>query len=164
MKGSFANRGMGLESLIEYANAQYASKGIANIQKISTPWQIVRQGKKIVNAFPTGPSTVDYMGEYKGAAICFEAKETGNKTSFPLSNFEQHQIEFIRRWQGISFAIVHFSFYNRTFFIYRLELLRAWDNQKTGRKSIPYTWITQYAKEVTQGNGIVLDYLRELSE
>jgi recombination protein U len=162
-KGNDANKGMGLEKLIEKACEQYEAQGIANIKKVSTPWTVIRKGPRIVNAFPTGQSTVDFMGDYEGRAICFEAKENMIKTSFPLSNFEEHQIEFIRKWKGIAFAIIHFKAHNRTFLINKSQLISAWDNARDGeRKSIPYQWFEEQAREVKQGNGIILDYLGEV--
>lgn len=163
---NYANRGMGLESLIEYANEQYSRKGIANIKKVSVPWKITRDHKgKINGAFPEGQSTVDYMGDYKGISVCFEAKETENKTSFPLSNFEPHQIEFIRKWQGIAFAIIHFKSHNKTFFLEKNQLINSWDQAQGGnRKSIPYKWFEDWTDEIDQNNGIVLDYLSHLTE
>lgn len=158
---SHANRGMGLQMLIDTANAQYNAKGIAHIERVATPWQVVRQGNRIVSAFPTGPSTVDYMGEIGDAAtsICFEAKQT-KETSFPLSNYEEHQIEFMRKWRGHKFTIIEWLKYRE---IYRVPLdltLFYWDGTKTGgRKSIPYADMKDRAHLVTSGRGIVLDYL-----
>ena len=42
------------------------------------------------------PSTLDFNGIYQGKYIEFDAKETNNKTSFPLSNVHPHQIKHIR--------------------------------------------------------------------
>lgn len=156
---TYANRGMAFEEAITYTNEQYERKRIANIKKVSTPWKVIRKGKKIVNAFPEGPSTVDYMGEWAGRAICFEAKSTKNPTSFPFSNFEEHQIEFLRRWEGICFALIHFETYGKTFLIKKNDLIQKWDQQSTGgRKSIPYDWFVENAKQVEQGKHMV-DYL-----
>lgn len=154
-----ANRGMHFEEIINYTNAQYERKGIASIRKVSTPWKVIRDGKRIVKAFPEGPSTVDYMGDWKGKSICFEAKSTNSTSSIPFKNFEDHQIEFIRRWQGIGFALIHFEYYKETYLIDKKDLLEKWDLQyKGGRKSIPYEWFQQNAKPIKQGM-FLLDYL-----
>ncbi|OAB48489.1 Holliday junction resolvase RecU [Paenibacillus antarcticus] len=165
---TFANRGMKFEELINYANDQYTAKGIANIKKISTPWTVLRQGKRITSAFPSGPSTVDFMGDWQGKSICFEAKSTKNEKSFPFSNFEEHQIEFIRSWKGESFALIHFETHNETYLIDRINLLRMWDEQMLGgRKSIPYKWFQESGRLIEKGGyqnqGIVLDYLSAIS-
>jgi len=161
---TYANRGMKFEELIIYANDQYEAKDIANIKKVSTPWTVIRKGPKIVNAFPSGPSTVDYMGDWQGKSVCFEAKSTKNETSLPFSNFEEHQIEFIRSWKGESFALIHFESHNETYLIDRVSLLRMWDEQMLGgRKSIPYKWFQESGRLIEKGEyqnkGIVLDYL-----
>lgn len=157
---TYANRGMDFESRVTYASEQYEAKGIANIRKVSTPWKVIRNGTRIVNAFPDGKSTVDYMGDYQGNSICFEAKSTENKTSFPLSNFEKHQIEFIRAWQGLSFALINFDTHNETYLISKTHLLQWWDDQLTGgRKSIPISWVRENSKRVTTTD-IALDYLK----
>lgn len=159
---TYANRGMDFESLVTYASEQYEAKGIANIKKVSTPWVVIRKGPKIVNAFPKGKSTVDFMGDYNGQSICFEAKSTKNGTSFPLSNFEEHQIEFIRSWQGLSFALIHFETHNETYLIIKEHLLQWWDDQLTGgRKSIPISWIRESCKRVVTTD-IALDYLKAI--
>jgi recombination protein U len=163
MNRSHANRGMGLETLIEYANAQYASKGIALIQKVSTPWKVIRKGKQIVSAFPEKKSTVDFTGVYKGSAIAFDAKETDLKTRFPLANVEQHQIDFMRKWEangGTAFLIINFKAHNE---IYLLPFAYIDGLNATGAKgSIPYKDFKQMRNvhEITQHDGIVLDYLK----
>lgn len=159
---TFANRGMAFEAAITYTNEQYEMKGVANIKKVSTPWKVIRKGKKIVNAFPEGPSTVDYMGDWNGQSICFEAKSTKNPTSFPFSNFEEHQIEFIRHWKGIGFALIHFESWDKTYLLEKKDLLEKWDAQFTGgRKSIPYEWFANNARSIHQGI-FLLDYLETL--
>jgi recombination protein U len=158
-----ANKGMALEKLIEKACEQYEAKGVANIKKVSTPWTVIRKGPRIVNAFPSGQSTVDFMGEVNGRSICFESKKTDNKTSFPLSNFEEHQIEFMRNWKGIKFVIIEFQAHKKIFFVDFKPLINSWDNAKDGeRKSIPYQWFLDWADEIEQRDGIVLDYLAHI--
>lgn len=161
-KISHANRGMGLETLIIYANEQYEKKGIANIRKVSTPWNIIRSGKTIVGAFPEGPSTVDFMGDYQGRSICFEAKSTQNKTSFPLSNFEEHQIEFMRKWKGLAFALIEFSAHKEVYYLESARLLDAWDTHlASGKASIPYEFFKNRCRLV-QPSRTVLDYLKNV--
>ncbi|MDO7908453.1 Holliday junction resolvase RecU [Paenibacillus sp. JX-17] len=166
---TYANRGMGFEALINYANEQYLAREIANIQKVSTPWKVVRQGSRIVNAFPEGKSTVDYMGDYKGRSICFEAKSTEVETRFPLSNFERHQIDVIRSWRGIAFALLHFENLQETYLLTKEQLLHWWDGQfKDGRKSIPLAWIRENARRIggpgSSRSVIVLDYLQVVDQ
>lgn len=159
-----ANRGMGLESLIEYANAQYAAKGIAQIQKVSTPWKVIRKGKQIVSAFPEKKSTVDFIGIQKGNAIAFDAKSTENKTSFPLSNVEQHQIDFMNNWEeqgGTAFLLIEFKVHKEIYFLPMIHL-NLWFSSPD-RKSIPYTFFNKRWL-ISQGDGVVLDYLKQFRE
>ncbi len=94
---SMANKGRGFEQEVKIANKQYEVKGIALIQKISTPWQVVRKGKKIISAFPEGKSTLDFRGTVKPRIpISFDCKETTNKKGLPLANIPNHQIDYIR--------------------------------------------------------------------
>nr|WP_275667882.1 Holliday junction resolvase RecU [Paenibacillus oryzisoli] len=157
-----ANRGMGLETLIEYANQQYAAKGIAQIQKVATPWKVVRNGKRIVSAFPEKKSTVDFLGVYKGMAIAFDAKQTENKTRFPLANIEQHQIDFMIDWEkngGIAFVIIDFKSHGQIFLMNLQEFVIA---SSLYGSSIPYKHFTQCIREVHHENGIVFDYLKHV--
>ncbi|MEJ7548018.1 Holliday junction resolvase RecU, partial [Staphylococcus hominis] len=88
----YGGRGMSLEKDIEQSNTFYLKSGIAVIHKKPTPVQIVnvhypKRSKAVINeAYFRTPSTTDYNGVYNGYYIDFEAKETKNKTSFPLNN------------------------------------------------------------------------------
>lgn len=157
---NYANLGRSLESLINYASEQYRQKGIATIQKISTPWVVQRSGTRIVGAFPEGPSTVDYMGDYDGHSICFEAKQHKAATAFPLKNIEPHQIEFMRNWRGIKFFIIEWIHYKEVYRVSWDTIIRYWDVAENtgGRKSIPYSDM-QHEKLIKSGRGISLDYL-----
>ena len=98
---NYGNRGMGLEDDINVTNKYYVDKNIAFIYKKPTPIQVTKidysnKGMMIKEAFFKEPSTTDYNGLYKGMYIDFEAKETNNKTSFPLANIHPHQINHIR--------------------------------------------------------------------
>ena len=87
---SAANRGMDLENDINESNDYYSEHDIALITKRPTPINIVKvdysKGAKIVDAYFEKQSTTDYNGVYKGKYLDFEAKNTKNKTSFPLSD------------------------------------------------------------------------------
>ena len=138
------HRGMNLEEDLNLTNKYYLANGIANIHKKPTPIQIVRvdypkrSAAKIVEAYFKTPSTTDYNGIYKGKYLEFDAKETQNKTSFPIANIHKHQIEHIRRvlyFGGIPFIIVRFTLLNQTYILLGKDLLEFLDNNT--RKSIP---------------------------
>ena len=98
----YGGRGMTLEKDIEQSNTFYLKSGIAVIHKKPTPVQIVnvhypKRSKAVINeAYFRTPSTTDYNGVYNGYYIDFEAKETKNKTSFPLNNIHAHQVEHMK--------------------------------------------------------------------
>ncbi len=89
---------MTLEQQINESNQYYLDAGIAVVHKKPTPIQIVkvdypkRSRAVIREAYFRQASTTDYNGVYQGYYLDFEAKETRNKTSFPLKNFHEHQI------------------------------------------------------------------------
>ena len=111
---SYSNRGMDLEYLIEQANEYYIENDIAYIYKKPTPIGVVKvsysnKGKRIQDGFYKTPSTLDFNGIYKGYYVEFDAKETQNKTSFPISNVHEHQIKHIRnitKHGGLVFLII----------------------------------------------------------
>lgn len=147
-KQLFSNRGMTLENDINATNEFYREMNLAVIHKKPTPVQIVkvnypkRSAAVITEAYFKQPSTTDYNGVYKGRYIDFEAKETQNKTAFPLANIHPHQVEHIRTvvgQNGISFLLIRFALFEETFYFPGELLLEIWDDmQHGGRKSIPY--------------------------
>jgi recombination protein U len=148
---TFGNRGMSLEEDINTTNKFYLHTNKAVIHKKPTPVQIVnvhypkRSAAVITEAYFKQASTTDYNGLYRGKHIDFEAKETKNKTSFPLANIHDHQVEHmqsIRQHGGISFLIIRFSVYDETYFMDTGLLLDYWKNKNNGgKKSIPYKQI-----------------------
>ena len=130
---NYGNRGMSLEEDLNITNQYYLENDIAVIYKKPTPITINhvdypnRYDAVITNAKFKIPSTTDYNGIYKGKYIDFEAKETANKTSFPLANIHTHQIEHLRKivkHGGIGFIIVNFSSLNRIFLLDAKELFK----------------------------------------
>ncbi len=164
---SYKNRGMDLEYLIEQANIYYRDNDIAYIYKKPTPIKVVKTtfnkgGIKITDAFYETQSTLDFNGIYKGKYIEFDAKETNNKTSFPISNIHNHQLKHIRNIYnhgGIVFLII--SMNNKYFILKGNTLLDFIDSFQ--RKSIPYDYIEKEGIEIKltlRG----LDYLSKLGE
>jgi recombination protein U len=175
-EANYANLGMTLESDIEITNQYYLSHDIAVIHKKPTPIQVVnvsypaRNKAKITEAYYKTPSTTDFNGIYLGKYIDFDAKETNSKTSMPLANVHQHQIDHLRKvrhQQGIAFLIVHFKIYNEYFLLPADILFQYWDNQKdkeNGRKSIPYQTFKDQAYLIPFGFHPRLDYLKVVRE
>lgn len=126
-----ANKGMKFEKQIENINKEYEIKGKALIQKISTPWQVIRKGKQIVSAFPTGKSTLDFRGTVNnGISVSFDCKETKDVKGLPLSNITEHQIEYIRKALQVgerSFILCKMVETNNIYFIEGDTILKCWD-------------------------------------
>lgn len=164
---SYGNRGMDLEYLIEQANEYYIDNDIAYIYKKPTPIGVVKVsyskgGKRIQDGFYKTPSTLDFNGLYKGHYIEFDAKETKNKTAFPISNVHEHQIKHIRNINnhgGIVFLIIMMN--DKYFLLMGNTFLSFLDKEK--RKSIPYEYLINNAYEIKLSlKG--LDYLPILNQ
>lgn len=158
------NLGMGFEGLIEHANSQYLKKGLATIQKVHTPWVVVRKGKQIISAYPKGKSTVDFVGMSHGRGISFDCKSTRETKRFPLDNVHQHQMDFLKTWQdqgGISFFLVEWVKHNEIYYVPYNFVDQYWQEaQNGGRKSIPYEDMAFNLMPCNQDRGVILDYLK----
>jgi recombination protein U len=109
-----ANRGMGFEADINASNAYYLEHDLCLVTKRPTPINVVKvdytHGAKITQAYFETQSTTDYNGIYQGHYLDFEAKSTQSKTSFPLHNIPQQQIDHLKRvlrHGGIAFFIIN---------------------------------------------------------
>ena len=170
-KHNTAHRGMNLEEDINLTNEYYLSHDIAVIHKKPTPIQIVkvsypeRSSAKIVEAYFRTPSTTDYNGIYKGKYIDFEAKETKNKTSFPLFMIHPHQIKHLKKvvfHGGIGFFIIRFNYHNETYLIDSKLLIDKIEN--IDKSSIPYSWFQSHGILIQEGLYPRLAYLKVLDE
>jgi len=151
----FGRRGMSFESQIVKANEYYLASGTAVIHKKPTPVQIVkvdypdRSAAKITEAYFKTPSTTDFNGVYDGIYVDFEAKETTNKTSFPLVNIHPHQAKHIfavEKQGGFAFLLVKFSKLDEIYLLTADTLAQFWQEYEQGsRKSI------KHAEFVAQG-------------
>lgn len=166
----YSNRGMSLEEDIDDTNSFYVDTSKAIIHKKPTPVQIVRvhypkrSAAVITEGYFKQASTTDYNGIYKGRHIDFEAKETKNKTSFPLSNIHEHQVhhmQTILEHDGISFIIIRFSTLDETYLLSAEHLLTYWQKQLDGgRKSIRYKDINKHGWLIPFTYQARVNYLR----
>ena len=147
---TYKNRGMTLEEDINFTNQYYINNDIAYIYKKPTPIKVVKAsfneyGNRVIKeAYYSEPSTTDYNGIYKGYYIDFEAKETKNKTNFPLSNIHKHQIKHIRnieKEKGICFLIVRFTLIDETYLLFARDFIKYLDNNE--KSSIPYSYFKE---------------------
>lgn len=161
---SASNRGMNLEEDINLSNEYYRDKDIAIITKRPTPINVVKvdytKGARITDAYFEKQSTTDYNGVYKGKYIDFEAKNTKSKTSFPLNNIEQHQIDHLKRvinHGGIAFFIIQFQLLNEVYLLDAKYVIDFWENGD--RKSIPYEVFKKEGLALKQGYNPRINYI-----
>jgi len=157
-------RGSAFEEMIVLTNQLYARHKLALIHKVPTPItpvEVDNKARTITSAYFEKRSTVDFIGVAQGIAICFDAKETGEK-NLPLKNIHAHQIQFMesfREQKGISFILVHFSAKGE-FFLLPSERLAEFHaaSENGGRKSIPYAAFDQGLRVYNEG-GFPVHYL-----
>ena len=166
---SSANRGMDFEEDINLSNEFYKVKGICLVTKRPTPINIVKvdysKGAKIVDAYFEKQSTTDYNGVYKGRYLDFEAKNTKNKTSFPLANISKHQIEHLKqviKHGGIAFFIIQFELLRKVYLLDASFVIECYEHGE--RKSIPLKVFEQEGIEVKQGLNPRLYYVDAIEE
>jgi len=142
-----------LESAINKQNLVLRKAKKALIIKKEVPLQVTQKG--IVASM----STVDYTGVVDGGLfIAFEAKETQSKTSIPLGNIKQHQLnylEIVSSLGGITFFIIHFKKLHKEVYIVPIDLVKKYFYE-SDRKSIPISefkdeWKTSIENYLTKG-------------
>lgn len=165
---SQSRRGMDFEQAINETNKYYFEHDIAIIYKKPIPIQIVkvdyphRSAAVIKEAYYKVPSTTDYNGIYRGKYIDFEAKETRNKTNFPLNNIHKHQFEHLFRVMehgGIAFILIHLHYYDETYLLPARILKHFFNRSKNGRKSITIRELKTNGYLVKESLSPRLDYL-----
>lgn len=163
----YGSRGMSLEEMINASNQYYLQHQIAVIHKKPTPIQIVnvsyprRSAAKITEAYFRQASTTDYNGIYQGYYIDFEAKETKNKTRFPLDNLKAHQLEHMAQCYqqgGIVFLLISFVSYGEVYLLPYPTLKTLIQDSK--RKSLSYKIIQEKAYLCPVGVFPLIDYLK----
>ena len=170
---TYSNRGKTLEDELNESNEYYLLQSRAVIHKKPVPIQVVkveypsRSAAVIKEAYYRTASTTDFNGVWQGMYIDFEAKETQNKTSFPLKNIHAHQIDHMMKvieQKGVAFLIVRFSSINR-YFLYPFQHLQiAWDLMiRNGRKSIPLDDFEKHGFEITPSAFPRIDYLKAVT-
>lgn len=161
---TYGNRGMDLENIINDTNEYLLNNDIALIYKKPTPIGVVKvayeNNKQIITkAYFASPSTLDYNGLYKGKYIEFDAKSTESKTSFPLANVHEHQINHIKnviKHKGIVFLIIRIN--SLYYLLNGIDFINFIENNT--RKSIPYDYIKEYGYELEYNYNKGLNYLK----
>lgn len=168
---TYKNRGMTLENDLNITNQYYIENDIAYIYKKPTPIKVVKaeyneKGNRVIKeAYYSEPSTTDYNGIYKGVYIDFEAKETKNKTNFPISNIHNHQIKHIRnvvREKAICFLIIRFTTLDKTYLLKAEDFLDYIDSNK--KSSIPIKYFEENGFLIKNKLLKRVDYLEIVNE
>jgi len=168
-KSSFGNRGMFLENIINDSNTYYNSIDKCLIFKKPTPIKVLNvsyptnKSHLIDKAVYSSISTLDYNGIYREKYIEFDAKECHSKTSFPLSNVKDHQLEHIKKvilQKGIVFLII---FINNEFYLLKGETLIDFI-KNSNRKSIEYEFIKNNGYLIKESYTPRLKYLDAVDE
>ena len=166
-----SNLGQSLEDDLNQTNNYYRETGQALIYKKPTPVQVVavdfpkRSAAKITEAYYKLPSTTDYNGLCQGMAIDFEAKQTANKSRFPLSMIYDHQIEHLREVEkhgGLAFLIIRFTVYDQTYFVPFNNFYQ--EIKSTTRRSVPYSWFEKHASLILRTYLAPCHYLPDMIE
>lgn len=157
-------RGSTLEDLINRTIEQYRERHLAVIQKVPTPItpvSIDKATRHITLAYFEKKSTVDYIGAVQGIPVCFDAKECATDT-FPLQNIHEHQVEFMREFEGqegIAFLILYFSHQNCYYYMRFCEMMKFWNRSlQGGRKSFLITELDE-RYFMTEKNGFLVPFL-----
>ena len=163
---TYKNRGMSLENDLNLTNLYYKENKIAYIYKKPTPIKVVKatyndKGNRVIKeAYYSEASTTDYNGIYNGYYIDYEAKETRNKTFFPLSNIHKHQIEHIKNvvsMKGICFLIIRFTILEKTFLLKAEDFLEYIKENRNS--SIPLTFFEEKGYSIKYKLLKPVDYL-----
>lgn len=138
-----------LEKSANKINMDLRRNNKALIMKIPVPLELTAKG------LIAKKSTVDYSGTlFGGLSVDYDAKETESKTSFPLANIEEHQLNYLKFKNylgGVTFFMIHFKKqYTDKVFIVPIEFIDDYWQKAlsgTGRKSIPFKefkneWLT----------------------
>lgn len=164
-----SKRGKNLEDMINQTNAVYEKKGLAVIRKIPTPWKVQRKYSPYTNhyeiafAYPEAKSSVDFGGTALNFSIWFDVKETKIKTSFPLKNIHEHQIDYLKKVNeqgGKAFFLIYSEEWNKVWLLWIDVLLNYIETQT--KKSIPFTWFDLNCPIIPSKHGVILDYLPEV--
>ena len=170
----YGGRGMTLEKDIEQSNNYYFKHGVAVIHKKPTPIQIVnvhypKRSKAVINeAYFRTPSTTDYNGVYRGYYIDFEAKETKNKTSFPLNNIHDHQVEHMKSCflqKGLVFLMIRFKSLDEVYLLPYSKFEKYWQRYINNiKKSITVEEIRKNGYHIPYQYQPRLNYLKAVDK
>ena len=183
---TYANRGMSLESYIEYSNVRYRAAGLAIVEKQNTKFIPLWDHKKkqIRSCKVEEKATVDYLGRFRNIPVAIEAKNT-NTDRISFSAVQDHQSVFLDDFigeYGLGFGAVLVSFKLERFFLVPWQFWAVardlWNNKTTrGTKETIHCYGMKWTTtgmasvraedllpewEITQNHKYGLDYLSNI--
>ncbi len=138
------NKGLYLESVINYTLEKYSNDSLAYFYKIPLNSTLISVDNNILKSKLTKNIFCDYIGIYKGAYIEFEAKET-ELDYFNLSNIKKSQfekLEIVSKNSGVSFIVVYFHKYDKYYGLSWSSLLNF------NTKKISFDWFERNGFEI----------------
>lgn len=147
---------------------QYNRKGIARIDETAPPVVIQSKRGNRVTGFIQEKGLPDFVGYVHGRGVALDAKTTRSRTSFELRLIKRHQLDYLLKLNNLGhygFFLVRFEKLDE---VYRLPAKMAKEYfdaaEDGGRKSIPYNEILLHCQLIKSKNGVVLDFLRGLTD
>ena len=158
-------RGSAFEELINRTNEKYRENNLCIVQKIPTPITPIsmdKSHKQITLAYFDMKSTVDYIGAVQGIPVCFDAKECAVDT-FTLANIHEHQVNFMRDFEGqggIAFFLIYYTKRDEIYYLRFEKLMEFWDRMLLGgRKSFKHDEIEPEFILNSSHAGVFVPYL-----
>ncbi len=155
--------------MINRTKEKYRERKHELIQKIPTPITPVKidnESRHITLAYFDQKSTVDYIGSVQGIPVCFDAKESAEKT-FALQNIHPHQVEFMREFEeqdGIAFFLIYYSGEDLYYYLPFRHFLPFWERaEKGGRKSFRFDEL-DLTYTLPKKQGVLVPYLEMINK
>lgn len=139
----YGNRGMTLETFVEYANARYRRNGIAVVEKQNTKFIPLRNREgKVVSCKVEEKATVDFVGRYRALPVAIECKHTSSDR-IRFSEVKDHQAQFLDDFigdYGVGFGAVLVSFSMQRFFLVPWHFWKKardlWKNNRGAKETV----------------------------
>lgn len=153
----YSNRGMYLETLINYTIEKYNSQQKTLIFKNSLPLVIKDNKFRFLTQ-----GTVDYHGTFLGKYLCFEAKMTKLKY-LPWNNIKEHQWNFLVtafHLKALSFIIIYFDMYDEYYLVFTKDLIPL----KIINEKITYQWVNKNGHKIKFIYPFLLDFIEIIEQ
>lgn len=162
------HRGDGFQQIINASNEQYSNRGLAVIIEVTAKASKRPDGTFYYKPKSIATSSLDYIGAANGIPITFDAKETRERSRFPLKNIKPHQVQIAENFNkhGVSFFLVNFVMLGKCYRLH-MDIFTDWWNgyiSKAGPASIPLEVFEKQCDLVRPERGIFIDYLKGIEK